>query len=127
MTTGSSTYQAGECNIDAHGVNDRKRLAWICTISGAAVLVTMFVLHAPPVGRFVVAACFSVAAVLNFRQASEHFCVVNGALGMSEVNGKKSKIANAAFRTVDREKAIRDILIAGAVGLVIGSIGLLPF
>ncbi len=125
METDSRVYQAGACNLDAPGVNARQRLAWISTIAGVAVVVTLFILHAPPTGRFLAAAFFAFAAVLNFRQASEHFCVVNGALGMSEVNGKKSKIANE-FRTVDREKAIRDILIAGAVGVVIGSVGFLP-
>ena len=127
MENGSGVYRPGECNIDDTGVRARQRLGWICAISGAAVLISMFIMHAPPVGRFIAATFFSAAAVLNFRQASEHFCVVNGVLGRSEQEGKTSKIANNGFRVVDREKAIRDFMIAGALGLVIGSIGLLPF
>ncbi|MFW9915903.1 MAG: hypothetical protein ACFFGZ_09875 [Candidatus Thorarchaeota archaeon] len=126
--TSDISYQAGICNIGTPEINRRRRLGWLgllLTVLGfISILGGVAFYDIPPVIGFLVGLPAFMAAI-GFLQAQQKFCVAYGLTHVQNVSlqlGAITAIRDADNRKKDRNKAIRMILLAIAIGLAAGAL-----
>jgi hypothetical protein len=125
-TSGQFRYQPGICNIDDPGARWRKKLGYINFLAGIIALVLSYAFHVHVILRFIIGASAGFTTSLNFLQAHEHFCVMNGAQRTFETSLHRTKITNDLYKDVDRKKMLNMIGRSLIYALIGGSAGLLP-
>ncbi|MEP6479770.1 MAG: hypothetical protein ABJB03_10290 [Rhodoglobus sp.] len=124
MSTSTSVYQPGVCNIGPAEIRMRRQSGIIGAVVTVLALVAFVVFHVPDPWRLLVALPAGLGAS-GFLQAAFHFCARFGMSGLfnfgSEV-GKTEAVHEQEYRRKDQRKAISILglsLVAAAVVVVI--------
>ena len=119
MSTTTSLYQPGVCNIGPAEIRSRRRVGFIGVIIAIAYLVVALVLGwAAPWRLFVF---LPVALGANgFLQAGLHFCVNFGMRGLFNFGqlGTEESVMEAEFRRKDQRRAIQIIVLSVVIAAV---------
>ncbi|MEP7234030.1 MAG: hypothetical protein ABI778_01920 [Ignavibacteriota bacterium] len=126
METDGFQYQPGVCNIDSTGIRWRRRLGYICLMTGIASLGLMYWFGLGMIFRFVIGFGFGYMSSLNFIQAREHFCVMNSSKRTFEIGLHRMKIADDIYEAAGRKKMMSVIARSLGFALAGGCLGLLP-
>ena len=114
------------CNLDQTGVSLRKKYAIGAGIFGVLGLATLYVIGASALVRYVFAVGSIHLTLINWRQARNSFCVLNGFTGTTEASLKRTKLLNPMIAKLARRQAIKEFALVLSIALVVGLIALLP-
>jgi hypothetical protein len=114
-------YVPGVCNIGPAEIARRRRSGHVAFVATVVLLVTLVVIEAPPLVRFVVALPAAVAAAC-YLEVRYRFCAGLGSLGLFNFGelGRHDAVVDPADRARDRAMARRIGLTAALIGLAVG-------
>lgn len=119
MTT--NVYKPGVCNIGRAEIRRRQVLGVVATVVTVALFVVIVVFDLAWGLRLLIFVP-SFLAVFGFLQASQEFCARFGLTGFSnfdELGSEIETLHEPEFRAKDRRKAIRILVWAAVVALVV--------
>jgi hypothetical protein len=127
VTTSTTEYVPGTCNIGPTEIQVRRRTGWIALFVTFVLLILLLLTHAPVALRLILFFP-STGAAVGFLQAQLKFCANFGLFGVFNFSaqlGNASKISDPKYRYLDLRKALQIIGISIIIGIIITLISLI--
>ena len=120
MTSGTTTYQPGVCNIGPAEIRRRRRSGWGGLAVGVVFLVIAFALDWAPGWRLLVFLPIFISAQ-GFLQAAFHFCVGFASRGLYNFGalGTEENVMEREFHRADLRKAALITVLAFVIAAVV--------
>jgi hypothetical protein len=120
-----TTYVPGSCNLDRKAATTRRWLGILCLVAGSAGWYFLARYGLPFFMRYGEAFVFVGLTVLNFREASNRFCVFDGLSSIEETSGARKDISDPDSFRADLRRVRKELAIAAICGAIGGLIALI--